>query len=56
MTKDEPEDAVEGHIALTPLRRSGTPLEIARRSYLASDESSFVTGTELVINGGYLSQ
>jgi cyclopentanol dehydrogenase len=57
MTKDEPEDAVEGHIALTPLRRSGTPLEISYGAlYLASDESSFVTGTELVIDGGYLAQ
>jgi NAD(P)-dependent dehydrogenase (short-subunit alcohol dehydrogenase family) len=57
MTKDEPEDAVEGHIALTPLGRGGTSLEISYGVlYLASDESSFVTGTELVIDGGYLAQ
>lgn len=57
MTKDEPEDAVQGHIALTPLGRAGTALEISYGVlYLASDESSFVTGAELVIDGGYLAQ
>ncbi len=38
----------------TPLGRIGTPLDIAYGVlYLASDESSFVTGSELVIDGGY---
>jgi len=38
----------------TPLGRLGTPEEIAHGVlYLASEESSFVTGTELVIDGGY---
>ena len=57
MTKEEPEDAVEGHIALTPLGRAGMPLDISYGVlYLASDESSFVTGAELVIDGGHLAQ
>jgi cyclopentanol dehydrogenase len=57
MTKEEPEGAVQGHISLTPLGRGGTPLEISYGAlYLSSDESSFVTGTELVIDGGYLAQ
>src|SRR4051794_34548476 len=57
MTKSQPEDAVQGHINLSPLGRDGTPLEISYGVlYLASDESSFVTGTELVIDGGYLAQ
>jgi NAD(P)-dependent dehydrogenase (short-subunit alcohol dehydrogenase family) len=38
----------------TPLRRMGTPEDIAYGIlYLASDESSYVTGTELVIDGGF---
>ncbi len=38
----------------TPMKRMATPREIAYGVlYLASDESSFVTGSELVIDGGY---
>src|SRR5437867_12098307 len=40
-----------------PMGRVGTPAEIAYGVlYLASDESSFVTGSELVIDGGYSAQ
>jgi NAD(P)-dependent dehydrogenase (short-subunit alcohol dehydrogenase family) len=39
----------------TPLGRRGTPEEIGRAvAFLASDEASFVTGTTLVVDGGYL--
>jgi len=37
----------------TPMGRKGTPMEIAYGAlFLASDESSFMTGAELVIDGG----
>src|SRR5246127_5176658 len=44
-------------IAMTPLRRIGKPIEGAYGVlFLASDEASFITGTELVIDGGFIAQ
>jgi NAD(P)-dependent dehydrogenase (short-subunit alcohol dehydrogenase family) len=44
-------------IAATPLRRIGKPIEVAYGVlFLASDEASFVTGAELVIDGGFIAQ
>jgi cyclopentanol dehydrogenase len=40
-----------------PLKRAGTSEDVAYGVlYLASDESSFVTGSELIIDGGYTAQ
>ena len=48
---------LDGTIERVPLGRIGTPEEIAYGVlYLASDESSFVTGSELVIDGGRTAQ
>ena len=46
-------EVVEKRISATPLGRFGTPRDIAMGCvYLASDEASWVTGSELVIDGG----
>ena len=47
----------EERVAKTPIGRMGRPEDIAAGIlYLASDESSFVTGSELVIDGGMTAQ
>jgi NAD(P)-dependent dehydrogenase (short-subunit alcohol dehydrogenase family) len=44
-------------MARHPLGRYGKPEDVAYGVlYLASDESSFVTGSELVIDGGFTAQ
>jgi NAD(P)-dependent dehydrogenase (short-subunit alcohol dehydrogenase family) len=50
-------DTVAWVIAQTPAGRTGQPEDIAAGAvYLASDESTFVTGAELRIDGGYTAQ
>ena len=47
-------EARDALTALTPLKREATPEEVAYGVlFLASDEASYVTGAELVIDGGY---
>jgi NAD(P)-dependent dehydrogenase (short-subunit alcohol dehydrogenase family) len=54
MTENEPEGGV---VPLTPFGRRAHVSEISGAvAYLASDDASFVTGTELVIDGGYLAR
>ena len=55
MAQDE--GLTAGIVARTPLRRLGDPTEVAYGAlFLACDESSYVTGTELIIDGGHTAQ
>ena len=48
-----PDDTRAKLAASVPLGRNGQPEEVAALiAYLASDESAFVTGAEMVIDGG----
>jgi NAD(P)-dependent dehydrogenase (short-subunit alcohol dehydrogenase family) len=48
------EEAIAAFTALHPIGRIGSSEDVADGIlYLASDESSFVTGTHLIIDGGY---
>jgi NAD(P)-dependent dehydrogenase (short-subunit alcohol dehydrogenase family) len=43
----------QGYAAYTPMLRLGHPEELAAATlFLASDESSFMTGSDMVVDGG----
>jgi glucose 1-dehydrogenase len=47
--------ASKRYVRETPLERRGTPRDIGHAvAYLVSDEASFVTGTTLLVDGGFL--
>jgi NAD(P)-dependent dehydrogenase (short-subunit alcohol dehydrogenase family) len=50
-----PDAARRGLATFQPIPRAGEPEDIARAAlWLASDESTFVTGHALVVDGGFL--
>ena len=50
MTRELPKDEV---LKMIPMRRYGLPEEVAGlAAYLVSDESAYVTGQAISINGG----
>jgi len=52
-----PPAVLEKLVEWTPLGRTGTPQEIAAgAAFLASDDAAFITGTDLVIDGGFVSR
>lgn len=54
MTQGMPKAYIDGAVAATLMGRIGEPIEIANLAlFLASDESSFMTGTLIPVDGGY---
>lgn len=53
LTVDLPDEIKDFSIKMTPLGRFGVPQDIANAvAFLASDESSFITGVTLQVDGG----
>ncbi|RAV22468.1 SDR family NAD(P)-dependent oxidoreductase [Paenibacillus contaminans] len=51
----QPAEELEQYFAKIPLKRRGSTEEVANAfAFLASDEASFITGTELVVDGGQI--
>ncbi|HBQ31216.1 MAG TPA: short-chain dehydrogenase, partial [Ochrobactrum anthropi] len=54
LLKDIPDDKKQALVALHPIGRLGRAEEVASVVlFLASDESSFVTGASILVDGGY---
>jgi NAD(P)-dependent dehydrogenase (short-subunit alcohol dehydrogenase family) len=54
MTEHLPAGFVSGILGAVPMGRTATPREVADAVlFLASDDSSYVTGAELVVDGGF---
>jgi NAD(P)-dependent dehydrogenase (short-subunit alcohol dehydrogenase family) len=54
ITDSLPPELIKGVVDATPVGRFADPSEVASLAvYLASDESLYVTGTDILIDGGY---
>lgn len=57
MAEEEGEESNRAFAAATPMKRGARPEEISTCVlFLASDEASYVTGSDLLVDGGYTAQ
>jgi len=57
MTAGQTDAINDVFLGATPLARPGTPADVAGAAvFLASDESDFITGVDLPVDGGYLAR
>ncbi|ABC30460.1 short-chain alcohol dehydrogenase-like protein [Hahella chejuensis KCTC 2396] len=53
LSEEKQQELIEEVQELVPLKRMGTPLELAKAAvFLASDESAYMLGSELLVDGG----
>jgi NAD(P)-dependent dehydrogenase (short-subunit alcohol dehydrogenase family) len=47
----------DGYVTNTPMQRMAEPIEVAKAVlFLLSDDAAFITGSDLVVDGGYLAR
>lgn len=55
MQNQTPQHFIDAHLSLIPLGRTGTPADVAPLvTFLMSDESSWITGVDIPVDGGAL--
>jgi NAD(P)-dependent dehydrogenase (short-subunit alcohol dehydrogenase family) len=54
---NEAEVDADSYVINTPMRRMAEPIEVSKAVlFLLSDDAGFITGSDLVVDGGYLAR
>ncbi len=57
MAEEEGEESNREFAEATPMKRAAQPIEVSRAIlFLASDEASYITGADLLVDGGFTAQ